>query len=190
MLCVAAVLVGRQIGRRMQNKLDALDREVEARRNDMHRANQEIQEKTLYVEKWKRITGLLQKTLQERQLEFGAYLIKLASDSSVLIRQTVYNDSAMENHSEYKTLNCTLKLDCKIGELADFIAILDQEKDWLLRIENLTVKTVDRSSFGASTFGSELPSTKDIQVDMVISIPAASAKKEIIDLNETSKNTS
>jgi len=189
MLCVVAVLVGLQIGRRMQHKLDTLDSEVKARRYDMNRANQEIQEKAHYVKKWKRIKGLLQKTVEERQLEFDAYLIKLAGDSRVVIRQKYYSDSAMENHLEDKTLNCNLKLDCKIEELADFIALLDQEKDWLLRIENLTVKTVDRSSFGASTFGFELPTTKDIQADMVVSMPAASSQREIMDLNESFKST-
>jgi hypothetical protein len=187
-LSVGAILVGREIGRRMQNKLDALDREISTCQAEKDRANREIQMKTHYVGKWGRIKALLQKTVQERQLEFDAYLIKLAGDSGVVIRQKDYNDSAMENHLENKTLNCNLKLDCKIGELADFIAMLDQEKDWLLRIENLTVKTADRSSFGTSTFVSELPSTKDIQADMVVSIPAASSKKEMNDSTETSKD--
>ncbi len=182
--------MGRLIGQRMKNKLDTLDHEVEARRADMNRANQEIQEKTHYVEKWKRIKGLLQKTEQERKLEFDAYLIKLAGDSGVVIRQKDYSDSTLENHLEYKTFNCNLKLDCKIEELADFIAMLDREKDWLLRIESLTVKTVDRSLVGTSTFVSELPSTKDLQVDMVISIPATSSKPETTETKETIKNTS
>ena len=188
MLCVVAVLVGRQIGRRMQNKLDALDSKISTCQSDKDRANREIQEKTHYLEKWGLIKGLLQKTVEERQLEFDAYLIKLASDSSVVIRQKDYSDSTMENHLEYKTFNCDLKLDCKIEELADFIALLDQEKDWLLRIENLTVKT-ERSSFSPSTFVSELPSTKDLQVDMVVSMPAASSEEETTEPKGLSKGT-
>ena len=179
MLCVVAVLVGRQIGRRMQNKLDALDSEISTCQSDKDRANREIQVKTHYVEKWDRIKGLLQKTVQERRLNFDAHLIKLADDSGVVIRQKDYSDLPMKD----------LKVDCKIGELADFIALLDQEKDWLLRIENLIVNTADRSSFGARTFETELPSTKDIQVDMVVSIPTASSEEETTKPKGLSKGT-
>jgi len=189
MLCVVAVLVGRQIGRRMQNKLDALDSEISTCQSDKNLANREIQAKTHYVEKLSRIKGLLQKTVEERKLEFDAHLIKLADNSGVVIRQKEYSNLPMKDYTEFRILNCNLKVDCKIGELADFVAKLDQEKDWLLRIESITVKSVDRSSFSTSTYVSELPSTKDIQVDMVVSIPAASSKKEMIDPAETSKNT-
>ena len=188
MLCVVAVLVGRQIGRRMQNKLDALDSEISTCQSDKDRANREIQVKTHYVEKWDRIKGLLQKTVQERRLNFDAHLIKLADDSGVVIRQKDYSDLPMKDHTEFRILNCNLKVDCKIGELADFIALLDQEKDWLLRIENLTVKT-ERSSFSPSTFVSELPSTKDLQVDMVVSMPAASSEEETTEPKGLSKGT-
>ena len=189
MLCVVAVLVGRQIGRRMQNKLDALDSEISTCQSDKDRANREIQVKTHYVEKWDRIKGLLQKTVQERRLNFDAHLIKLADDSGVVIRQKDYSDLPMKDHTEFRILNCNLKVDCKIGELADFIALLDQEKDWLLRIENLIVNTADRSSFGARTFETELPSTKDIQVDMVVSIPTASSEEETTKPKGLSKGT-
>ncbi len=188
MLCVAAVLLGRQIGRRMQNKLDALDSEISTCQSDKDRANREIQEKTHYVEKWGRIKELLQKTVEEQKFEFDAYLIKLESDSSVVIRQKDYSDLPMKDHTEFMILNCNLKVDCKIEELADFLAMLDQEKDWLLRIENLTVKT-ERSSFGTSTFASDLPSTKDIQADMVVSIPAASSEEETMEPKELSTGT-
>ena len=189
LLCVAAVLAGRQIGRRMQNKLDVLDREVETRQREINQANREFQAKTHYVKKWDRVQGLLQKTVQERQLEFDPHLIKLAEDSGVVIREKGYTDAPMENHLEFNILNCNLKLDCKIGELADFVAMLDREKDWLLRIENLIVKTAERSTFGASTYSTDLPSTKDIQVEMVASMPAASAKKESVEPKAISKKT-
>jgi len=188
-LCVAAVLVGRQIGRRMQYKLDALDSEISLRRNKMNQDNREIQVKTHYVKKWDRIKGLLQKTVQERQLEFDAYLIKLAEDSGVVIREKDYTDAPMENQSEFYILNCNLKLDCKIEELAEFAAMLDREKDWLLRIESLIVKTAERSAFAATTYSTDLPSSKDIQVDMAVSLPAAAVKKETEDSKGISKAT-
>jgi hypothetical protein len=188
-LCVATVLVGRQIGRRMQDKLDVLDSEISACRNDMDQANQEIQDKTHYVEKWGVIQKVLLQTVEEGQLEFDAYRIKLANDSGVVIREIAYSNLPMEGHSKFKILNCNLKLDCKIGELASFIALLDQEKDWLLHIESVNVKKAERSSFSATTFTSDLPSTKDIQADIVVSMPAAAAEKEGVKAKGISSST-
>jgi len=162
----------------MQDKLDVLDSEISACRNDMDQANREIQDKTHYVEKWGVIQNLLLQTVEEGQLQFDTYRIKLANDSGVVIREVAYSNLPMEGHPEFRILNCNLKLDCKIDELASFIALLDQEKDWLLRIESVNIKTAERSSFSTTPFTADLPSTKDIQADIVVSMPAAVAEKE------------
>ncbi|MBN1844063.1 MAG: hypothetical protein JW810_00140 [Sedimentisphaerales bacterium] len=179
LLCVAAVLLGQQISRRMQNKLDELDRSIASRRADLNQANREIQDHTRFVTQWNSIKGFLDEPVEERQRQFSAYLQKLEIDSGVLITsQSPFNARPMENNPRFQILSCTLNLSCDLKSLVDFLALLDQEDQWLLRIENLTVKARDRGAYAPGRFATDLPAPTDITVDMVVSIPAAAPTVE------------
>jgi len=187
LLCLAAVLAGNFIVRKMRNYLTNLDSTVAEKTMELDQMKAAIAENEKFVMMWKEISDFQNESPIDRQNKFNAYIHNALTDSKIDYR-TVYppTSTRLETSPNFQVLNFKLSFSTQLAELLDFIIRLDQNPQ-LLRLENLSIKARTRSpQFSKFTTDSSSPLWNDLTVDMAVSIPAAkpsteSLKQEVIE---------
>ncbi len=179
LLCLAAVLAGNFIARKMQNYLTNLDSKVAEKSLELDQMKAAIAENEKFVMMWKEISDFQNESPVDRQNKFNAYIQNALTDSTIVYR-TLYppTSARLETGPNFQVLNFKLSFSTQLAELLDFIIRLDQNPQ-LLRLENLSIKARTRSpQFSKFTADDSSPAWNDLTVDMAVSIPAAKPSTE------------
>jgi len=179
LLCLAAVLAGNLIARKMRDYLKNLDGKVAEKTLELDQMKAAIAENEKFVAMWKEMSDFQNESPVDRQNKFNAYIQNALSVSKIDYR-TVYppTSARLETGPNFQVLNFKLSFSTQLAELLDFFIRLDQNPQ-LLRLENLSIKARTRSpQFSKFTTDTSSPNWNDLTVDMAVSIPAAKPTTE------------
>lgn len=172
--CVV-LLFGRLLAGQMRNYLQSLTDQLEQLRSDHNDANLQIAQNAEYVLRWVQIKGFQAEPIEQRQNDFTAYLLGLASE-----RDFSFGDLGdpvgrlLAEDGRFQILRYQLSFYCDLEDLVEFLARLDSSQE-LLRVEFLRVSP--RKTAYPVRYDLLLPGSRrgDLSVDMTVAIPAAAS---------------
>lgn len=173
---VVLLLTGRWIYIKMTDYLDGLDTQIAEVQTNLSLARKELDDNSEFVEKWNRISSFKNAPMDERGTKLTAYLDSLAADLNIVYQNlSAPSSRPFKDNQEFQMLRYKLVFPADLKDLVEFLHRLDSS-DRLIRIDRLQINR--RKTSYSNYYETPLPSTKDLTVEITISIPTAVPKTE------------
>ncbi len=171
-VCIAAgLLFGNMIINKIVRQIDNMNSEIQAKKKEQDDIQKWITKNKSYVSKWEKISEFQSQSVADLQTRFASYLQATASKNAFNFdKQSAPTGKSIKDHEEFQLLTYKLTFSAAPGDLAKFLGALDKS-DKLLCIDSMDVSSKKDSSPGY--YSMALSSTKDLTVNIDVSIPAA-----------------
>ena len=184
-LSVVAVFVGQRLGMRMLNYLDEQGNRIEELNSELRQALERTEEYRCCLDQWESIRGLLEKTIEDRQQRFNAYLEDIEKQSGVFVTsRSPFSMRDMTADPGFKLVNCNLGITCDLNSLVELLALWDADDKHLFRVESVSIspRTTYMSPGIRTRHVSRLLTTTDLTVDITVTIPSEAPREEAVEL--------
>ena len=177
-LCVLILIVGPVMYKNMMDTLDEKNDDMKDRLAELKRMNEDIASNQKYVEKWQKICGFMDETIQSRRTIFATYLDtwkqECGFDFSLL---GVTSGQAIKGKHEYQELIYNRSFETDLSRVVEFLSLLDKSQK-LLRIEHLEIR---QNSAALDSYMPHTDRAGDLDVTLRISIPAAAMSDDSLE---------